>query len=182
VSAPTSPAQNNPLADILLVAGAALCLGAIGYDDAEQLTSFPGTMVLVAGILTGLCALTALAEASPYSEPVAVLLGAVLFGYMAHDVVPALKYLSESGTDFEGAILVATFGCVALLIGVLASFVPSGPPREATPGEPRRQGTTPATSTRARAAAAAPAGWYPDPGGGPGQRYWDGEQWGQASG
>lgn len=22
-----------------------------------------------------------------------------------------------------------------------------------------------------------PAGWYPDPGGGPGQRYWDGSQW-----
>jgi hypothetical protein len=39
---------------------------------------------------------------------------------------------------------------------------------------------TPASAGRERASMTSqqPApGWYPDPGGGPGQRYWDGQQW-----
>ena len=174
------PAQTNPLSNILLLAGAALCVGAIGYDGADQLTSFPGTIVLVAGILTGLCALAGLFGARPPFDRIALLLGAVLFGYMANDVVPALKYSSDFGSEFEGAILVATFGCVALLLAVLSSFLQSGAARATTPGEPRRQG--PDAASAQASTAAAPAGWYPDPGGGPGQRYWDGDQWGQTSG
>lgn len=180
LSAADVPAQTNPLSRFLLLAGAALCVGAIGYDDADQLTAFPGWIVLVAGILTGLCALAGLLAASAPTDRIALLLGAVLFGYMANDVVLVLKFSSESGVEFEGAIVVATVGCVALLLALLSSFLNSGAPRATTPDEPRRQR---ASGTSAQAGTAvAPAGWYPDPGGGPGQRYWDGEQWGQTSG
>lgn len=113
--------------------------------------------------------------ASPNSDRAAVLIGAILLGYVANDLVLVLKYSDE----FEGATVLATFGCVALSIGILSSFMPGGAARTSLPNLARSVSVPAESAPPARSAA--PAGWYPDPAGGPGQRFWDGEQWGHVS-
>jgi len=172
---PAPAPQSNPLANLMIIVGAGLCLGTAGYEDVDALTTFPAVIILVGGIVAAVCALTGLVAASPNSDRAAVLIGAILLGYVANDLVVVLKYSGE----FEGATVLATFGCVALSIGILSSFMPGGAAPTSLPNLARSV-SSPA-ETAPPASSAAPAGWYPDPAGGPGQRYWDGEQWGHAS-
>jgi hypothetical protein len=164
----TSP---NPGPGLFLIIGAGLCLGAVAYDSADYLTEYPGTIVTVAAVTLIVLALVTVVSVSEGTEKASLLIGTLLAGYMAQIVVFTL-YVTH---DFRDGVILATAGGAMLLIGAMWGVATLG-------RNSRRQasGSLPQTAYATSAqSAAAPAGWYPDPAGGPGHRYWDGASWGQ---
>lgn len=165
----------TPFAGILAIAGAGLSLGAAAWDSLNTLVEYPTVIVtlLAAGLIVS--AVIGLAAGARGAYGVSVVLALLLAGYWLNTVTLTLYFTHE----FADAIVLATLGGAVAIIGAaltLSELVRTRPAPSALPHSPVQ---TPVTGQHAAVAGAAPAGWYPDPGGGGGQRYWDGAAWGQ---
>jgi uncharacterized protein DUF2510 len=104
-------------------------------------------------------------------------LAAIAAGFAGVAFGVAFPFEAQSFNDFGPGMWVMAIAALAMLVGaVLASagarsHEPGGPPPTGASG----QSAPPITPT---APATSPPGWYPDPGGGGGQRYWSGQAWG----
>jgi hypothetical protein len=101
---------------------------------------------------------------------------------MAALVVVLAVWLSR---EFRDGVVLASAGSAALIVAgcvTLHALVRVRTPRPetaVTTSAPARMTASVATPAANPGAATAPPGWYPDPAGSAGQRYWDGSTWGQ---
>ncbi len=132
-----------------------------------------GIAMLVLGILALLGVLLAFALRHPALDGTWITAGLPLGGLLMLIPVEVFGQGSVDELDSGGWLGVASFGLfvvAALLASVLgAAFV-----RTATAGPVAPAGRPPVQS---QAAPAPAAGWYPDPSGQGGERYWDGSTW-----
>jgi hypothetical protein len=166
---------------VLLVLGAGLSAGAMAWDDGGQLLQWPAIVVTVMAALVVVLALAALLGGGRVSEAVSLIVALLLAGYVANQVVLAV-WLSR---EFRDGVVLASAGSAALIVAgcvTLHALVRVRTPRPetaVTTSAPARMTASVATPAANPGAATAPPGWYPDPAGSAGQRYWDGSTWGQ---
>ncbi len=156
--------SRNPLAGLLLLLGSGLTLGGAAWGDAHNLIRYPVTVMSAAAAVLIIAAVAALVARAVAADAIAVVLGLLLAGYVANTVILSL-YFVRSLNNGLGLLLA---GGLVLIAGAVAGIV----------GLVRVQ--TPRAQVQAATTGVAPAGWYPDPSGGVGQRYWDGIAWGQS--
>ncbi len=173
----------NPFANLLLILGAGLCIAGAGYDGADGLFRYPTTLITVMAGLAIVLAIAGLLGAGRGADGLGVVFGLLLAGYVANTVTLTLYFTHT----FEGAVVFITLGSAILIIAAslaLYELVRVRTPQGRTASFAQRSAGVHASEQptgvlAAQQAAVAPAGWYPDPAGGSGQRYWDGAAWGQ---
>jgi hypothetical protein len=175
------PYRSNPVGSLLLVLGAGLSAGAMAWDDAGQLLQWPVIVVTVMATLVVVLALAALLGGGRVSEAVGLVVALLLAGYVANQVVLSV-WLSR---EFRDGVALASAGSAVLIVAgcvTLHALVRVRTPQARTAAmssAPARMSASVTTPAANPGAATAPPGWYPDPAGSAGQRYWDGSAWGQ---
>jgi uncharacterized protein DUF2510 len=104
-------------------------------------------------------------------------LAAIAAGFAGVAFGVAFPFDARSFNDFGPGMWVMALAALAMFVGaVLASA--DGVSRDRAGSPSAGASGPPAAPTPPAAPAGAPPGWYPDPGGGGGQRYWSGQGWG----
>jgi hypothetical protein len=149
-----------------------------------------GAFILILAIVTGVLLLSSLVVRSAGLSLAGAATGLVACGFLLF--VPVEVAFGEFGLVRAGAWLGAVGG-VLLGFGSLFAYVadraaatapfaisspePSAPAAAGTEPQPTPREAAAVGAASSDAAGAAPAGWYDDPAGQAGRRYWDGQQW-----
>ncbi len=162
---------------ILVLASACICLlsmflpyfdyGGGGDESTSLWEALSRSDILMALVCVGSAVVAVVSLSKPLSRAahsLAIAGGGAVFGTFAFYLV---EYSPDGGYAF-GALIGGVAGVLGLVGAVLLA---AGAANLGTAAPKRPQ------PAAAAAPATTPAGWYPDPSGAGGQRYWDGSAW-----